>query len=474
MLKTFDSLLIDKDGMRTDPLTRDLLQFLGAIYLVMGIAAMSADLLSKANEWQPGGPLAFALGVGVLLACQSGQLRLAANIGCWGMLFGSFIHSALAGGLSSGSWVVNPIAITLGGWLMGSRTAYRMAFASAIAAVAIYMLHAMGHNFRATPPLITLTFANVLFGVAAAVLSGASAGTFRRQLSELRTLSAQLTAANTELEARVARRTQELSDSLEELKRAQNELIESEKMAALASMVAGISHELNTPLGNALTVSTTLHLRAAEVKSAMASGSIQRSYMTAALDDFVGMSELIEISLGRAATLVMSFKQVAVAQASERTEVFDLRALVDDLCNTLRPSVNKSGVLIRNDVPPDIRCNSVPGPLGQIILNLLQNAIFHGFDGRDAGTVRIDASTNDGKLALHITDDGVGMDTATLARIFEPFFTTKLGKGGSGLGLAVSYRLATSVLAGELGVTSTQGSGTQFTLCMPLVTPMGA
>ncbi len=474
MLKTFNSLLIDQDVMRADPLTRGLLQFLGAIYLVMGTAAMSADWLTEAKDWQPGGPLAFALGVGVLLACQSGQLRLAANIGCWGMLFGSFIHSTLAGGLSSGSWIVNPIAITLGGWLMGRRTAYRMAVASGIAAMAMYGLHATGHSFRGTPPLITLTFANVLFSLAAAVLSGASAATFRRQLGELRTLSDQLTSANTELEARVARRTQELSDSFEKLKHAQNQLIESEKLAALASMVAGISHELNTPLGNALTVSTTLHQRASEVKSAMASGSIQRSYLTAALDDFVGMGELIEKSLGRAASLVISFKQVAVAQASERTEVFDLHTLVDDLCKALRPSIKKNGITISNDVPPDIRCNSVPGPLGQIILNLLQNAVFHGFDGRDTGTVRIDASVKSGKLTVHITDDGVGIDAATLARIFEPFFTTKLGKGGSGLGLAVSYRLATNVLAGELSVTSTQGAGTQFTLCMPLVTPVGA
>lgn len=163
---------------------------------------------------------------------------------------------------------------------------------------------------------------------------------------------------------------------------------------------------------------------------------------------------------------------MAADKVCERRGVFDLHALVDDLCSTLRPSIKNDRYAFQNDVPPGIQCDSLPGPLGKIILNLLQYAAVHGFNGRHAGTVSIGATAVDGKLTLVVADDGVGMDAATIARIFEPFFTTELGQRGSGLGLslAVSHRIATLILGGELGVKSGPETGTQFTLRMPLVT----
>jgi signal transduction histidine kinase len=131
----------------------------------------------------------------------------------------------------------------------------------------------------------------------------------------------------------------------------------------------------------------------------------------------------------------------------------------------------KKKIQVINSVPSGIECNSFPGPLGQILANVIQNAILHGFDERSAGTIHIEADSQQKQVILRISDDGAGMPQNVLSHVFDPFFTTKLGKGGSGLGLSISHRIATSVLGGDLKVESTLGHGATFILVLPRVAP---
>lgn len=266
------------------------------------------------------------------------------------------------------------------------------------------------------------------------------------------------------LEQRVAERTAQLQH-------AQDELINNEKLTSLGSMVAGISHELNTPIGNALTVASTLQDRAHSTYQAMLDGQLKRSVLEQYLKQSCDMADLIQRSNARAAELITSFKQVAIDQTSEQRRDFLLAQVVEDVLATLAPALKSQPYHMTHSVPHGLRCDSYPGPLGQILTTLVQNAVQHGFEGRSHGVITIEAENRDDNLMLIVADNGIGMTPATLAHVFDPFFTTKLGKGGSGLGLSVSHRLATRVLGGSLTVSSQPGAGTRFILQIPLRAP---
>lgn len=283
----------------------------------------------------------------------------------------------------------------------------------------------------------------------------------------------EVVALNTELDQRVTTRTSELSKALEHLRHTQNELIQSEKLASLGAMVAGVSHELNTPIGNALTVATTLAEETKRLENHLREGSLKKTELIEGLGSAYAMAGLVERAMKQAAVLIESFKQVAVDHASEQRREFDLRSTVDDVVCALRYGLRDCAVTVVNEIPAGITCDSFPGPLGQIVTNLLQNACRHAFCGRDAGTVTLSVAGggSDAILQLTVRDDGVGMDSVTLAHIFDPFFTTTLGQGGSGLGLSVCHRIATTILAGELTAVSTLRLGSCFTLTFPRCAP---
>lgn len=279
-------------------------------------------------------------------------------------------------------------------------------------------------------------------------------------------------ALNCELESRVNERTAELQAALKALQATQQDLVRAETLASLGSMVAGISHELNTPLGNALTVVTTLQEKSAEIAAQAGNGTLRKTSFDSFLADTHEMSLLGVRSIQRATDLVASFKRVAVDQISEQRRTFDLNQAVDEIIATLTPGLIKGTAWkVELDVERGIHCDSYPGVVGQILTGLVQNAVRHGFGERTAGTLRIVAYADNKQLELSVADDGVGMDAATLAHVFDPFFTTQLGRGGSGLGLAICKRLAASVLGGDLHVTASPGAGSVFTLRMPLIAP---
>ncbi len=269
---------------------------------------------------------------------------------------------------------------------------------------------------------------------------------------------------NEKLEATIAERT-------EQLQRAQEELIQTERLASLGATVAGISHELNTPIGNVLSVASALQERANKIFADFTAGQIKKSELASFLESASGMSDLMQRSAVRAADLIASYKQVAIDQTSEQRRQFSVHAVVSDLLATMHPQFKHSPIKFELEIPDGMVCDSFPGPFSQIITNLLINAEIHAFEEREHGRVCIVAHEVGDEVVLTIKDDGAGMSEATLARIFDPFFTTKLGKGGSGLGLAICRRIATTVMAGALTVQSTLGVGTEFELRFPRIAP---
>ena len=276
-----------------------------------------------------------------------------------------------------------------------------------------------------------------------------------------------LRASERLLEQRVQERTAELSSTVDRLQRTQAELVQAEKLASLGALVAGVAHELNTPIGNALTVATTLEDSTRRLKTSLESGEMRKSVLGQFLVDAVAMSELITRSCERASALISSFKRVAVDQTSEHRRRFDVLSLVDDVCNSLRPGFKHTAWRIDVDVAAGIECDSYPGPLGQVIANLVQNAATHAFAGRAEGVVHISATATTTDVLLEVTDDGHGMPPEVMAHIFDPFYTTRLGQGGSGLGLSICMNIVTGVLGGTLHVFSDPGIGSRFVIRFP-------
>ncbi|MET3133777.1 PAS domain S-box-containing protein [Oxalobacteraceae bacterium GrIS 1.11] len=283
---------------------------------------------------------------------------------------------------------------------------------------------------------------------------------------------------NVELENRVRQRTAtlectngELATALASLGNTQKELLRSEKMAALGSLVAGVAHELNTPIGNGLTLASTLQGQATEVLRELQGERPRRSVMLRLLEDGEKMATLLVRTLLRAADLISSFKQVAVDQSSDKRRRFDLSKTMHEVLATLAPMYQKTPYVLHTDLADDIEMDSYPGALSQIITNLVGNALAHGFEGRSAGAMRLQARARDGQVEIRFSDDGNGIAADNLARVFDPFYTTKLGQGGSGLGMHIVYNLVTGLLGGTIALRSEAACGTELTLLLPLAAP---
>jgi PAS domain S-box-containing protein len=257
-----------------------------------------------------------------------------------------------------------------------------------------------------------------------------------------------------------------------ELRQAMAQLVQTEKLAALGNLVAGVAHELNTPLGNARVVAGSLgeHLR--DFATAVDSGALRRSQVGAFLDRTREAVDLLERNTARAADLIGHFKQVAVDQTSARRRRFDLRQTVEELLTTLQPQFKHTAHRVDLDIPSGLELDSYPGPLEQVLANLIDNSLAHGFAGVGTGCIQLQAQAVDStQVVLRYADNGTGIPTAILNRIFEPFFTTRLGQGGSGLGLYIVYNLVTGVLGGAIQAHSQPGQGTVFTLVLPRAAP---
>lgn len=301
-----------------------------------------------------------------------------------------------------------------------------------------------------------------------------------QDVTEKRLIEQEIRALNSTLEDRVIERTeelqqanQELETTLDALNLAQAELVNSEKLAALGALVAGISHELNTPIGNSLMVASTLHDQTTSLLGAYQEDKgIKRSSLETYLADTTKAGDILTRNLQRAADLVNSFKQVAIDQISSQRREFTLSEVVNEILLTLWPVIRKSPFTVEQNIPENIRFDSYPGPLGQVLTNLINNALLHGFEGKKHGNVKITARPAAQDLVeLTVSDDGVGIPADRLRKIFDPFFTTKLGAGGSGLGLNITHNIVTGVLGGRIRVSSAVDVGTSFVMLLPLAAP---
>jgi signal transduction histidine kinase len=260
--------------------------------------------------------------------------------------------------------------------------------------------------------------------------------------------------------------------ALSELRDTQTSLIEAEKLAALGSLVAGVAHEVNNPVGISLTVASSLARRCEEFERDVDAGPIRRSRLAEFVQGNRDAANQLVSNLHRAGELIQAFKQVAVDRSHADRRSFDLKESIEQIVSSLRPGLRKSQVRLVVDVPEGIVMDSYPGPLGQVVTNLFINAVKHAFPDGESGTISIVARTS-GPDQVHIVfrDSGTGMPEDVQRKAFDPFFTTRRGDGGTGLGLHIVYNLITQRLGGRIVLSSMPGAGTTFRINLPRVAP---
>ena len=262
----------------------------------------------------------------------------------------------------------------------------------------------------------------------------------------------------------------ELIQSLHHLEETRSHLVESEKMASLGGLVAGVAHEINTPVGIAVSAASYLQDRTRTVREKIQNGSLTPTDLQSYLDDAANSSRLLLSNANRAARLVQSFKQLAVDQASDERRRFDLRKYIEETLESLQPELRASNVLINVDCAAGIEMDSYPGPLAQVVTNLVLNSLQHAFEPGIRGQVRISARMADAdEVILRYEDDGRGIPEELHHKIFEPFFTTRRGLGGSGLGLHLVYNIVTIRLNGSIDVKTLETGGTLFVIHLPRI-----
>lgn len=298
-------------------------------------------------------------------------------------------------------------------------------------------------------------------------------------ITHMREIENEIRSLNAQLEERVSQRTQsleeancELANALKTMTSMQAELFRSEKMAALGSLVAGIAHELNTPIGNSVTVASTLQEHAETMVNELATAQPRRSILKQLTQETSHGADILMRSLNRAAQLILSFKQVAVDQSSDHRRQFDLSNALVEILLTLEPVYAKTPYRLHTELEQGIQMESYPGALAQILTNSITNAITHGFENKESGNMHLRTRITDaGQVEILFSDDGIGIPSQHIARVFDPFFTTKLGKGGSGLGMHIVFNLVTEVLGGKIELRSTAPSGTTLIMLFPQIAP---
>lgn len=301
---------------------------------------------------------------------------------------------------------------------------------------------------------------------------------FRLDISERKRAEQQLAEAEmrimAELEDKVQERTQDLllanqnlERALEDLRGAQRQLVQSEKLASLGFLVAGVAHEINTPIGNALLVGTAMQ---EEIDSfeAQFKQKVTRSLIEKHIDFVTKGSDALVSNLNRSAKLVQGFKQLAVDRATEQRRQFILREVIDEVLLAMGPILKRSGHHLDIDVASDLQMDSYPGPLTQIIVNFINNALIHAFENTTGGHMCLSAhAIEDQHIEIVFSDDGCGMSEDVANHVFDPFFTTKLGQGGNGLGMHIAYNIVTQLLAGSITVETAPGQGAKWFLRVP-------
>ncbi|CUS48342.1 signal transduction histidine kinase [Idiomarinaceae bacterium HL-53] len=272
-------------------------------------------------------------------------------------------------------------------------------------------------------------------------------------------------------EATLKRTNERLRDSIDTIKRAQSQLVESEKLASLGGLVASVAHDVNTPIGIGVTATSFLADRVEALAISLDDQTLTQTQMHRFIDDARESVQLLENNLHRARELMSSFKEVAVDQSSDAMRDIALCAYINNVVKSLHPKLKKQNVTIDVNCDQNMKVKCLAGALAQILTNMIMNSVIHGFEGKDAGHIRITVRLLENRLHFVYEDDGLGMTSEQLAHLFDPFFTTKADRGGSGLGTHIIYTLVRDTLKGEVDASSEQGKGLTYTFSFP-VTPL--
>ncbi|WP_334014886.1 sensor histidine kinase [Alteromonas sp. S167] len=282
---------------------------------------------------------------------------------------------------------------------------------------------------------------------------------------------AQLVEANHTLEQKVLERTAELEATLKTLEGAQEKLVESEKMAALGNLVAGIAHEVNTPLGIALTSVSSCKEELQTIYQDFENEELSEDGFKEFNEVCTEGLNLAESNLLRAAKLVQDFKRTSADQTSLEIEEFVLDEYIHSVCNPLKPMLKKEQIALDIDVAPDITITACPGIVAQLLTNLISNAQRHAFSdtNNEVNKVSVKCVKQNDMIELNVTDNGKGIPDSLHKKVFEPFYTTARDKGGTGLGMNILYNLVTQKLNGTIDLASAPGEGTSVTITLPMV-----
>ena len=260
----------------------------------------------------------------------------------------------------------------------------------------------------------------------------------------------------------------ELSKTLNNLEKTQDKLIEAEKMASLGGLVAGVAHEINTPLGIALTGITYFDEISHNIHKIYETQDMTQEDFEKYLDESKDISSQVLKNIQRASDLVQSFKQVSVDQTSEIKREFYVKDYTNSIILSIHNQIKRTHITIENNIPSDVKINSYPGAFGQIITNLILNSLIHGYTNKDKGLISFTLKKEKNDIVLHYKDDGKGIKESDLPHIFEPFFTTRRGIGGTGLGLNILYNIVKKQFEGEISCKSKVNEGVDFEIIIPI------
>jgi len=298
----------------------------------------------------------------------------------------------------------------------------------------------------------------------------------KAQVELLKTFAGQAVIAieNTRLFTELQARTTQLTQSLEDLHAAQDSLVQTEKLAALGRLVAGVAHELNTPVGTSLTVASAFINKADRFEADIASGDVRRSSLTEFIASSREAASQIMVNLNHAIDLIQSFKQVATDRNVSDRRGFDLGQVTEQVVKGLRFGLRRN-LVVNVACEPDLAMNSYPGPYGQVLTNLVINSAVHAYPDGARGAVHI-AGQASGKHNVEVlfSDDGCGMSPEVRRQVFDPFFTTRRDQGSTGLGLHIVHNIVTNRLGGRINLETRQGAGTKFRIIMPREAPLAA
>jgi len=281
-----------------------------------------------------------------------------------------------------------------------------------------------------------------------------------KNIAENKTL--ELNELNKNLERLVDERTKVLNDSLETLKLTQKQMIESEKMAALGGLVAGVAHEINTPIGVCLTGITHLKDITNSLNSLYEDKEMSKDKFEEYLRICIELDTTIHANLQRAAELIRSFKRISVDETTDESYPIFLEERINHVIFSLLNNLKNTNIKVELICDKEIQVNTYPGVIYQIFTNLFTNSLMHAYDKDDEGLIVIKVFTEEEKVHMIYQDDGKGIPQDILPKVFEPFFTTNRAAGGTGLGLHIIYNLVVSKLKGIIKANSIEGEGSQF------------